>query len=525
MAVACRHIRSHFDGSSGYIELRAHWHSPNCREGTELNVQLEIRQTSDNKSDAHSRSKFWEYLNHKVTIDWVVFWAFVAGLAWCPFYFGGNDLLAWGINAVFFPTLLIIYEVSLLVRGARHPVSIGVIWIPALLFGAVLSWTFVQNASWTPEGWHHPIWDMASDALERPLEGSISVNRDLTSLAQLRLITSASSFWLAVQLCRDGRRADFFLKSIGLIACAYAIYGLAAAALMPGIILWVNDNLMVGFVRSTFVNKNSFATYDGIGFLAVCGLLFRVFRRRVTSVGGSVGFTIATLIETLGRSGAVLLGAAFILLTALLLTGSRGGILATSLGVFVLAALMFTRRSSRPTRQLETIILCGALFAAVVTAFGDTFFGRIEATGIYDDTRMAVNRLTLGAVRDAPLLGFGYGTFADVFPMYRDRSVGVVGIFDEAHNSYLEVLLGLGLAFGSMLIVTIAMLVFRCLRGAVTRRQNATIPGVAASVGFLVGLHSLVDFSLQMQAVTLTFMAILGAGIAQSESSRRLIGD
>jgi O-Antigen ligase len=489
-----------------------------------LNLQLPIRQRA-NKSDAPSQSKFRDFWNRSVTSDWVVFWAFIAALAWCPFYFGSNDLLAWGINAILFPILVVFYELSLLAKGARHPISIRLIWVPAILFGAVLIWTFVQNASWTPESWHHPIWDMASDALERPLDGSISVNRDLTALAQLRLVTSASAFWLAVQLCRDSRRADYLLKSVGFIVCVYAVYGFASFALAPGTILWIKDNYAIGFVRSTFVNQNNFATYDGIGLLAICGLFFRVFRREVMSAGGSVGFTIATLLENVGRRGWLLLGGAFILLVALLLTGSRGGVLATFLGLFVLTTLMFTRRSTRPTRHLETIVFCVALFAAVLTAFGDTFFGRIETGGIYDEGRMALNRLTLGSVGDARFLGFGYGTFADVFPMYRDQSVGVDRIFDKAHNSYLEVLQGLGLAFGSMLIANLALLVLRCLSGAVRRHQSATIPCVAAGAGFLVGVHSLVDFSLQIQAVTLTFMAILGAGVAQSESSRRPVGD
>ena len=46
------------------------------------------------------------------------------------------------------------------------------------------------------------------------------------------------------------------------------------------------------------------------------------------------------------------------------------------------------------------------------------------------------------------------------------------------------------------------------------------VPRIAASVAFLVGFNALVDFSLQIQAVALTFMALLGAGVAQSESSR-----
>ena len=124
-------------------------------------------------------------------------WAFIAGLAWCPFWFGGSVLLAWGINAVLFPGLVVIYELSVLIRGERHPVAIAQLKLPAALFAAVVLWILVQNATWTPEWMHHPIWQMTADALDRPVEGSISVDRELTSLALLRLLTAASVFWLA----------------------------------------------------------------------------------------------------------------------------------------------------------------------------------------------------------------------------------------------------------------------------------------------------------------------------------------
>src|SRR6266436_1458313 len=128
-------------------------------------------------------------------VDRALLWGFIAGLAWCPFWFGSNDLLAWGVNAVLFPGLVVIYEVFLLIRGERHPVAIKQIKVPAALFAAVVIWILIQNATWAPGWLHHPIWQMSADTLERPIDGSISVNRDLTTLALLRLITAASVFW------------------------------------------------------------------------------------------------------------------------------------------------------------------------------------------------------------------------------------------------------------------------------------------------------------------------------------------
>jgi hypothetical protein len=200
----------------------------------------------------------------------VLLWAFIAWLAWCPFWFGGAVLLAWGINAVLFPGLVVIYELSLLIRGARHPVAIRQIKLPAALFVAVVLWILVQNATWTPNWMHHPIWQMTADALGRPVEGSISVDRELTSLALLRLITAASVFWLALQLCRDASRANLLLVSIAAIIGAYAAYGLVAAWLMPGRVLWFKNAYLLiwprGVVTSTFVNPDSFSAYAGMPF-------------------------------------------------------------------------------------------------------------------------------------------------------------------------------------------------------------------------------------------------------------------
>src|SRR2546430_348244 len=454
--------------------------------------------------------------------DQALLWAFVAGLAWCPFWFGSNVLVAWGINAVLFPGLVLIYELTLLIRGERHPVAIKQIKVPAALFAVVVVWILIQNATWTPAWLHHPIWQMAADALDKPIDGSISVNRDLTTLALLRLVTAASVFWLALQLCRSASRANFLLKFVAAISCAYAAYGLLAFALMPERVLWFGRPFpRTGFITSTFINPNSFATYAGIGLVVICGLVLSLYRNEFTAVAGSLRFKVATFIEVMGQKGAVLFGGGFVILVALLLSQSRGGALSTALGLLVLAALTFKTRKQASLAQRGAIILFGALLVGVTAfAFGDVLVGRIAQQGFHDSSRVAVYTIAMRSILDAPLLGYGYGTFADVFPMFRDQSLGTLGKWEMAHNTYLEVFQGLGILFGSMLVASIVLLALRCLRGAMTRQENEMIPCVAAGIAFLLGAHSLIDFSLQIQSIAITFMALLGAGVAQSESSR-----
>jgi O-antigen ligase len=481
------------------------------------------RRKADTSTTRLSRRNSWVEIG---IVERVLLWAFIAGLAWCPFWFGGYALFAWGTNAVLFPGLVAIYELSLLIRGARHPVAMRQIRVPAALFAAVVLWILVQNATWTPAWLHHPIWQMSADALDRPVDGSISVNRELTSLALLRLITAASVFWIAMQLCRDASRAGILLWSVAAISCAYAAYGLFAFSLTPGRILWFEHSYSTRFVTSTFENPNSFAAYAGMGLVAICGLILRLYRDEFRSVGGSIRFRVAAFIEVTGRKGVALLGGAFVILVALLASGSRGGIASAVLGLFVLTAFTLKAGKNQFAEQRNAIIGVGALLlAATFMIFGDIVAGKIAGEGLRDEGRMPVYMIAMRSIIDAPLLGYGYGTFADVFPMFRDQSVSTWGKWSMAHNTYLEVFQGLGLLFGSMLVASIVMLVLRCVKGATTRQMNETLPCVAASVAFLLGFHSLVDFSLQMQAIAITFMALLGAGVSQSESSRLKLGD
>jgi hypothetical protein len=469
-------------------------------------------------------AKFARAQKRSDAIEWVLFWTFIAGLAWVPFWYGSNELIAWGINAVLFPGLAVFYEVSLLVRGESHPVGIKLLKVPAILFVAVVAWIVIQDAAWTPSSWHHPIWAMTADALGKPVAGSISVNRDLTTLAFVRLITSASVFWLAVQLCRNASRANSFMIAIAVIIAGYSAYGLVSFGLTSGTIHWIGNTVSLGFVTSTFYNRSHFSTYAGIGLVVMVGLILRLYTHAIATTEGSFRLRVASIIEVTGQRGAFPLAGAFLILVAILLTGSRGGLVATGFGLLTLGVLWIGGRSTGLTGKRAIFVFGTFLVAVVCLAFGNIMFSSLVDRGIADETRMAVDMIMSRSIFDAPLLGYGYGTFIDVFPMFRDQSISVQGHWEFAHNTYLEVFQGLGLVFGSMLISCVILCILKCVKGAINRQDSMT-PRVATSVAILVGVQALVDFSLEMQAVTLTFMALLGAGVAQSESSRLALND
>jgi O-antigen ligase len=453
------------------------------------------------------------------TLETVIFWLFVGGLSWVPFWNGSNELIAWGINAILFPGLAAIYEVSLLIGGASHPIALRRIALPAGLFAATGLWACFQTLGWTHSAIAHPIWDMAADALWRPTEGSISVNPDLTNLALLRLITAAAAFWTALQLCRNRFRATLLVKSLAAIGCVYASYGLIALNIPVVRLPWLKEASKSGFVSSTFIARDSYAAYAGLSLLAITCLTLRQYGHHGLESVRNRRLAIARTIETVGGQGAALLAAGFLISVALVLTGSRGGASATGLSLLIFAVL--ASKGKRRPEILGVAIALGFLcVAALLFVFGDPLMDKFKERGISDPSRVSVYLLTIRSIFDIPIFGYGYGTFVDVFPLYRDRSVGVYGAWEQAHDTYLEIFQGLGLLFGSMLLISVILLVWRCIKSAMMTGENLTVPGFAAAAAVLVGVHALVDFSLQIQAIALTFAASLGAGVAQAERMR-----
>ncbi len=455
-------------------------------------------------------------------LEYSIFWLFVAGLAWVPLWHGSNEPIAWGINAMLFPGLAVLYEVGLMLRREPHPVGLRNILLPAALFLALVLWIGLQNATALFADAANPAWKLAGDVVGSALPGSISVNRDLTAAALLRLITCASVFWLALQLCRDAGRAQALVGALALIGAVYAGYGMIAAKAgwfqMP-------DLPLSGAVSATFINPDSYAAFAGIGLLATIGVFFRICRRYGVGAWSAPRQQLAALIEMTGRAGAPVLAGGFMILAALLLTGSRGGIAAT--GVALVALAVIARRGSARRRPVSwPMAFLGLVFAGgTVLLFSTAVADKLGRAGFVDFNRLAAYRLTLQSIADRPWLGWGYGTFLDVFPMYRDGSIDGSGTWSQAHNTYLEVMQGLGIVFGLIFVALVTLLVFRCLKGARARRENAVVPRLAVAGAVLVGAHAAIDFSIQIQAVALTFAALLGAGVAQAESSRVSLGD
>ena len=361
---------------------------------------------------------------------------------------------------------------------------------------------------------------MAREALGVDLPGSISVNRDATVVALLRFVTCGLVFWLALQLCRQAARARRLARAIAIIAGLYATYGILGFFLFPHMILWFDKLDYVDSVTSSFINRNSYATYAGLGLMATLAVAASLYLHRGGLQTAGLGRKMAHFIALTIGSGGLWISCAFIVAVALILTGSRGGFFATLGGLLTFLLLAGVRGRNNAVSLGFGLLMVGLAIGAAFFNFGDFLADRLTTNGLASDDRLAVYSLTWLSIADAPLLGFGDGTFQEIFPMYRDNTIDFINSWDKAHNSYLELLQGLGVPVALLLLAAIVLLFGRCVLAALTRRHSVTAPLAASAATVIVGLHAFVDFSMQIQAVALTWVALLGAGTAQSWSSK-----
>jgi O-antigen ligase len=286
---------------------------------------------------------------------------------------------------------------------------------------------------------------------------------------------------------------------------------LAALIVTPDMVLWAPKLAYHGSLTATFINHNTAATFVGTGTILWFCLAFSTAR--------SMQFSSLRLL-LLDRSNEVLAfkivarsGAALACFFALLLTGSRGGLIATGFGLLLATLLMIANRKN--LKFWYVAVSGSAGLAATIMLLGQ--MGGIGSRGVFDDARWSVYELCVEAIRQRPLLGAGLGTFADVFPALRTGDFQSWGVWDFAHSTVLEIAVEMGIPM-TVLIVTAALASLLILARAVvqsdgrTRRSLAAIAGIAA-LGYL---HSLIDFSLQIPGYLIVFAVLLGCGIARA---------
>jgi O-antigen ligase len=323
----------------------------------------------------------------------------------------------------------------------------------------------------------------------------VSAYRWATLSSLLRFACFGTIVFLLTQTfarTRHVRRAAYLFSGFG---SAVAIFAILQSLSSPGKLYWIRTPRLGGWIYGPYVNHNHYA---GVMEMLVPIPLVFAFSRYAQ-----------------GRRKWAAAAAAALMGATIFLSGSRAGMAAFAGQLAVFFWLVFREREHGRAGPLMGVFLVGSL---LLTGYigGNEVSSRIatitshQHSDITRDIRGTITRDTLRMFLAHPILGWGAGTFRDVYPQY--RSMYTNSLVDHAHNDYAELMAESGIAG----VAIAGWFLFEVLRGAARKLRGwpSDVNGMvsAAALTGILGLlaHSLVDFNLQIPANAVFFYSLCG---------------
>lgn len=347
----------------------------------------------------------------------------------------------------------------------------------------------------------------------RALDGAAAAPISVEPVATLRAACLGAGLLLTWSVARSfarrhgglARPVTLGLAGLGAVAALVAVADLAS---LPTRDPWLHR------ARTPFVNPNHLAGFLGASLALALGVSLTTEQTnsdrsarlsRALSVRG-----LAVLIAALSVGG-------------VLLTRSRGGVVAAGLGASAVVALSGALGGSR-RRWVAAATAVVALGLGVAWSDPEPLLGRMEEQqlGVGMAGRLDNWRVAGRVIASQPLVGTGLATFDDASATVLADGWDRATRPGDAHNDYLELAAGVGAPLGLATLVAVAWV----LLGA-ARRLSALPPdrrGVAAgALGAAVVLlaHSWIDFPLQVPGPALIGATSLGLALGLAPTDAR----
>jgi len=326
----------------------------------------------------------------------------------------------------------------------------------------------------------------------------------------LKLATYFVLFFVVIQLFAESSGETWRRVGVAVLAFGSIISFLSILQFLwnPNRILWVGHDLSAPF--GPYVDRDHYA---GLMELVIpISATYVLSRPKHDPLNGILWFGV------------------LVPAVSLLLTGSRGGLVALLVELGILGWIVIWR-NPLPGRRMRAAVTGIALIAAAAVFFWlvpPYVLAKLGTAGNYvpetsAGNRPALWRSSLGILREHPLLGSGMGSFVTVYPDYQVEVSELT--IEHAHNDYIEALAETGLPGAALILLTLALffpITFGNLTLQLKREAGWIQLGAAISCcGLLV--HSIVDFNLHIPANAAWFAFCAGlasiAGIRSSQST------
>lgn len=290
-----------------------------------------------------------------------------------------------------------------------------------------------------------------------------------------------------------------------------AVYGIAQLNRTNPWILFYKKTIKLDKVTGTFINPNHLAGYLEMIIPLVLGLVIAHIDL-LSMAGKSLREKLMQITEKNFAFNLILMASLFVMVAAVLLTGSRTGLFLMVLtfvlfwvfSFFYFGTMRHRKSAVKTALQIMSLIL---VLLFIYVGIGSTL-ERFSPENIYQGGRLHYGKNTLQIIKDFPVFGIGMGTFAFVYPAYEHGQI--YAFLVHAENDYLEYASELGVLGFLLLSGALFFLIGRAF-SVWKRRRNPEIKGLA--LGGIISLiaiaaHSITDFNLHIPANRLLFAVI-----------------
>ena len=431
-------------------------------------------------------------------------------LAGPPFFFGSREPITIALWCALLGVGLVLASPNRLGKG--HLFLLGGLAFVVVGFGFVLH-EQLSDRPWIAA--FNPVWARASEALGQQLTPSVSIVRGQPFFALGLPLANMLALILGLIVGAELERARRGIRVMAWAGVGYAAYGILALLLDPNEILWREKTSYVGYLTSTFINRNTAATYFGSCSAVWFTLLMSAIRGSLPRGKIEWKKVLPNLLTKTRQDVLIRFVMLFVCLSAMFMTNSRGGVL-VSLMILILTFMIYFWRDLSWNGLLISFLGCIATSLLLLYVLGSGIGGRIDTSGLSDAGRLSAYRSTLKIIADNPWFGTGLGTFVFSFPAYRSDDISMLGVWDLAHNTHLQFASEMGIPLTLIVALAwIAALTVLCF-GMGGRRRSMITPLVSFAVALIAFLHSSIDFSLQVAGYSIVVFALLGIGLSQA---------
>lgn len=429
----------------------------------------------------------------EVRVNRPLTWLLLALCLYIPLPLGSNRPPFWAISALLVGLIGLWYFAVLALRGEAPRIRFRQVAMEAWLFvGLVLVLVLQQLpiAQLLPPG-------PAAPAL--PSGGRPSLAPGATWLMVLQVCGYGVFAFLILQVGHRRDRAALAVTWLFAFIVLYGAIGLLLLTQLGDTWFGLSKFAYPGSATGPFINRNSFATFLAFGLATGCAL----FTQSLSSH------------RKTRRIDAIVIAAGTLLIgVALLATNSRMGIVAGLAGASVALMLGGLKLGWSLRRWGVLALVAIACFAGLLAYYGTGVLERVFVAEGDLLARAELYRQVLGMVEARPWLGIGGGAFPEVYPIFHAAPVSSEVVWDRAHSTYLALWAELGILGGTLPLLLFGLLGWRSAR-AYAKEEHKWGPGLAAVACLVVaGLHSSVDFSLEIQANAYYLLAFAGLGAA-----------